>query len=250
MITPQRQNYKDIDILEALSKDFQCFQIKFDGIWARVQIEDGLAEVYSRTNKLKHSFEVDLPGTHVLLAEYMFGSQRAQQAHLKGRIFVFDCAMRDGEDLRDKPYHVRQTAAMHLIQDLPSEVNLVNSFSIMSASSAWKDCQGIEEGLIFRRIKDPFDAPIFRCKYEIEKTYFAVDFHEGEGKHSGRLGSISVALAPGSDPIMKVGGGFNDLERQEIWNNVNSYFDQPIVVKGKGEFESGALRHPNFVRWA
>ncbi len=75
-----RQKYVDLDYPN--NKQFDFFQPKFDGIWAAViSGEDpGAVAIYSRTGQLKDRRVIPgFPENTVAFAEFMFGSQWAQQ---------------------------------------------------------------------------------------------------------------------------------------------------------------------------
>ena len=46
-----------------------------------------------------------------------------------------------------------------------------------------------------------------------------------------------------------VGGGFDDQQRAEIWNNQPLYLGKWFEIEARAKFESGSYRHPNFIRW-
>jgi DNA ligase-1 len=75
-----------------------------------------------------------------------------------------------------------------------------------------------------------------------------IDFEEGEGRLAGTLGAILVRYKNGN--VVKVGSGFSDQLRKEIWQNRNShlgticeiqYFEETTNADG-GE----SLRFPIF----
>lgn len=245
----QRQKYIDIKPEEGLSHG-DMFQIKYDGIWARIEIEHRLASIYSRSEKHKKDFDVEWPGTAVLIGEFMYGSQRSQVPERQGKLFIFDACSINGIDLRNKPYIDRYREASVLVNYLPPRFQIVKCFQAQGLLNAWPLLQERnEEGVVVRSSKATYDEPLHRAKFETEKLVYAVDFHAGQGKHSHHLGAISVALTPHGTPLMRVGGGFSDAQRTEIWRNIDYYRGRRLEIVGKGEFESGALRHPNFLRW-
>ena len=122
----QRQIYKDMTIEEALQTNCNLFQIKYDGIWARLEIQHGEVNIYSRTEKLKYTFPIsDTSIDCTLIGEYMFGSQRSQHPDLKIKLFVFDCTKEGREDLHKEPYSKRWLRAAVLIDALGPPFNLV-----------------------------------------------------------------------------------------------------------------------------
>jgi DNA ligase-1 len=70
-------------------------------------------------------------------------------------------------------------------------------------------------------------------------------FVEGEGKHVGRLGHVVCDYK--GKPV-GVGTGFDDLEREEIWNNQKKYIGKVIEITYQEETKDGSLRFPTFIR--
>jgi len=58
----------------------------------------------------------------------------------------------------------------------------------------------------------------------------------GKGKHQGRIGALLT-------PLGKVGTGFTDLEREQVWD-----IGAIIEVSFMGYTPLGNLRHPRFIR--
>lgn len=56
-----------------------------------------------------------------------------------------------------------------------------------------------------------------------------IGFEEGTGRLAGTLGAILVRYKNGN--IVKVGSGFTDWLRTEIWNNQGKYLDQIVEIK-------------------
>jgi len=79
--------------------------------------------------------------------------------------------------------------------------------------------------------------------------------YEGTGKHTGRLGGLKFGAYLPDGTFKKVGragGGFNDAEREEIWNNLDSYLGRVIEIKCNetvGSKEYRTPRHPQFLNW-
>jgi bifunctional non-homologous end joining protein LigD len=73
-------------------------------------------------------------------------------------------------------------------------------------------------------------------KIKKEETYDVVAYeaYEGTGKHTGRLGGLKFGayLPDGTfKRVGKAGGGFNDAEREEIWNNQSKYLGRVMEIK-------------------
>ena len=56
-----------------------------------------------------------------------------------------------------------------------------------------------------------------------------IGFEEGSGKYAGTLGAILVRYKNGN--TVKVGSGFTDWLRSEIWNNQNKYWDRICEIQ-------------------
>ena len=70
-----------------------------------------------------------------------------------------------------------------------------------------------------------------------------VDFYEGKGKYEGMLGGVIVEN-PNTNVRIRVGGGYNDSERNIIWNNQEYYMGKTAEVKYQYMTPKGSLRHP------
>lgn len=77
------------------------------------------------------------------------------------------------------------------------------------------------EGLMYRNADAPYEFKRSQNILKIKKWYDielpVVDFQEGLGKHEGRLGALLVNY---KDNIVSVGSGFNDQEREVIWDKL------------------------------
>ena len=100
-------------------------------------------------------------------------------------------------------------------------------------------------------IKD-LDAPYkFGRGYEVMKlkAFHDVDLiierlEEGTGRHENRLGAVVVSYK-GTE--VKVGSGFTDELRAQIWNDPASYTGRMIEVRYQEVTPDGSLRFPTFV---
>ena len=70
-------------------------------------------------------------------------------------------------------------------------------------------------------------------------------FIEGVGKHLGRLGHV---ICDYNGSPVGVGTGFDDSEREEIWNNQKKYLGKTIEITFQEKTKDGSLRFPVFIR--
>lgn len=247
MLSFQRQQYCDYDNPHIPPRGCDAVQIKYDGIWCHAVITTEDVSYYSRNGKLKKRFA----NTHawtpcIVLGEYMFGSQWSQDPQRKEKLFVFDVLQINSSDIDKYPYYQRinELKTLHL----PESWKQVQTYPADQAPLLWDYCLKFDyEGLVWRNTFDPFAVILHRTKRSIEDDFYICAFYEGEGRNANRLGAIGVSQIPGGFELMRVGGGFSDSLRKEIWKNRDKYLHKCVKIKGKLRFTSGAFRHPNFV---
>lgn len=255
-----RQQYIDATYEEAIKAHCDTIQLKFDGWWFRIEIVEGVGTCYTRTGRPLPDFNFTLPSkvNATLIGEGMYGTNWSQKPNLQGRIFVFDIWTADGVDLEGVAFGERYKLLKATMPFLPSNFIQVANFNIDQYEAVWKMFveSGEFEGVVFRRRNATVGVPVLRQKLTQQDTYTALDFVEGEGKHAGRLGATVIGDVTGrglygsSGLPATVGGGWDDEEREEIWNNKEKYKGRKFEVEGRTRFpDSGLLRHPNFVRW-
>jgi ATP-dependent DNA ligase len=253
------QQYRELLDLSAAINLFTnpeewLFQLKYDGIWARVEIDDGMARIYSKTNQLKHSFQTSYknPNRIVLIGEYMYGSQWSQKRDRAGVIYIFDCVVEDGKDVSTLPYVARLKIAHQQVEKLEGKFQEVFSYRVDLIGEVWRTLSTSMdyEGLVVRKRASTYFADLYKLKTEIEDDFIATHLVEGEGKHKGRLGSVEMSKFRGNElvKIMDVGGGFTDEQREYYWRHGNEILSKVCLVQGKSRFDSGAFRHPTFIR--
>ena len=88
-----------------------------------------------------------------------------------------------------------------------------------------------------------------KLKAEHSEDLPVIGFFEGEGKYVGQLGGVIVERQNGVN--VRVGSGFSDAERSNIWQDQYSFINQIIEVKYHEETPDGSLRHPVYkgFRW-
>lgn len=75
-----------------------------------------------------------------------------------------------------------------------------------------------------------------------------VDIFEGTGKYSSSAGGVIIQM-PDSEVLVRVGSGFSDEQRDEIYAEPDKYIGRMIEVKYHEVTPDGSLRHPRFYRW-
>ena len=246
-----RQVYLDSSLPEALKAKCDTLQLKFDGWWCRVECLSGHCTFFSETDRelLKFSCRLLTPQDFVAVGELMTGTQWSQDPARKGKIYLFDLWQFNGEDLEALPYRHRYSLLRQLKLTLPPQFDLVQNYSIHDYKQLWDTQVATEkfEGVVFRRSQAPAGESLLREKYSFTEDLLVVGFAEGQGKHEGRLGALHCISPHGVQ--VDVGGGFDDATREEVWQSQEKYFQRYCQVEARKRFESGSLRHPNFVSW-
>lgn len=236
-----------------------CFQLKYDGIWGKVVIENGYGEVYSKTGQLKSVFKVEhwlFPRkTIILLGEFMYGSQWAKHPDRTGLIYVFDCVAFDGEDISTKQYIQRKKIADNLAVELGGILRKTDLYAVDKLGEIWMNIESTMkyEGLIVRKRLTTYFDKLYKLKTEVEDDYVVMGWKEGQGKLAGKLGALAVGQYINGvlTYIMDVGGGMSDEQREKFfrWATGAGITGMIARVKGKLKFSSGAMRGPQFVNF-
>ena len=114
------------------------------------------------------------------------------------------------------------------------------------------------EGMIAKNETSPYvfngrpNKTWYKLKVATTADVVVMDYEEGRGKHKGRLGAMIFGAHQDGKLVRvgKAGGGFSDIERQDIWDNQEKYLGRVCEVKfndtvGSGVFKSP--RHPQFI---
>jgi ATP-dependent DNA ligase len=247
-----RQDYVDLPYAYVDKKQFDIVQLKYDGWWARVVVKDGKWTLFSRTERMVTSGFCDPSINGVFIGEYMFGTQWSQAPEHAGKIYFFDCWELNGVNTFGFGYRDRVSLFGTIKHLFAPHWQVVASYPFAVYAQLWDRLvlRGPYEGLVFRNKTDTGFDKVFRTKKTLTRTFLLVKVYEGEGEDAGRMGS--VGYADPKEPTKELGttgGGFSDALKQDIWDNPNNYIGRLMDVKANAVFESGSLRHPNFVRW-
>lgn len=87
---------------------------------------------------------------------------------------------------------------------------------------------------------------LLKLKDFTDDDCIVTDWYEGKGRHKGRLGGIVVEL----DGIKtKVGSGFSDKQRDELWTRRASLAGMVAEVQYQNKTSGGSLRFPVFIKF-
>lgn len=247
-------NYETVQ--EAVDADgFNIVQPKLDGWWACAEIKKGIARIYSRQGVKKIELPAERMPDCVVLGEYLVGTQRSVNDEKCGALVVFDALTLGTADMTGGSYQWRMSwFDTDIDQHAPAWMHRVRSWPIKQAKAVWKKCviDGHAEGLIFRSERHTYHrGRIGRVKKTFTMDYVVMGVERGQGRHSRRAGAVICGLYEGRKLVEKVrvGGGWTDAQRDELFANPKAFIGRVLEVKGWQVFESGSMRHPNAVRF-
>ncbi|MGB8688901.1 MAG: hypothetical protein WCD53_16405 [Microcoleus sp.] len=88
---------------------------------------------------------------------------------------------------------------------------------------------------------------LLKVKNFVKNSFVVVGFTKGTGKYSQSLGNLLIrGMVDGKIVNARVGTGFTDAMRSEIWTNQSKYLGVNISVIYLGVTPNGSLRHPVF----
>lgn len=163
-------------------------------------------------------------------------------------VAIYDVLRYKGKDTSNLPYRDK----LPILQDIAQQVPRLSTppFAVtpdekrrLLTQVSFKQHPLTEEGYI---VYDLNKSVPYKSKFQEDYDVYAREIHEGQGKHTGRMGYISYSLTPDGPIVGNVGGGFSDLQRQEIWNNQRKYIGKPMRIYSMGQLPSGAYRVPQF----
>jgi len=254
-MTFEKQTYKDVEFSELFGRaqEWDLVQLKYDGHWCRLEFDDaGNGIGYSSTGKPETTLVCPSLANYTFIGEHIYGTNWAKKGGREGVLVLFDCVVKNGVDISHMPYGHRHQILVTLIPTIPRERLFVAfTVDIRQLEALWtKFVLGPQsfEGVVLRKWDQPFSSTLHRCKRDHEVTYYAIGFEPGKGRLASTLGTIIGGDENGLE-LCRVGGGLSDELRHEIWSNQDKYLGRQFDAVGKGLFESGALRHPNFLRW-
>lgn len=128
-------------------------------------------------------------------------------------------------------------------KEIDSEVNAIMNYH--------KEC--VDLGFEGAMLKNPGMAYNFGRSDAVVKVkaFNDVDlkvegFLEGRGRHEGTLGAILVNF---NGVQVRVGSGFSDDQRSEVWSDKNKFLGMTAEVRYQEVTPDGSLRFPTFVCW-
>ena len=233
---------------------------KLDGMWGQLVCMGSAARLYSRHGRLKHQITLTKPTKtrHVLHGEWLASSHWAHKQGLDKTLHLFDLTMRGGIDVCEAPAEDRRRMLLETMDALG-----LSSMPAVRAVPRWPASMGAAlwqslvmergyEGLVCKKHGSAWGDGWARIKRVFSIDYVCLGANPGRGRHAGNgARSIRAGLYQPNGTLQHVGNvsGLTDALRRELHDNPSAYAGLPFEASGKGLFPSGALRHPNFIKW-
>ncbi len=261
--------------------DFVYVEPKLDGIRCFAIVENGEAKLFARSGKLISNFDSTI-GTALgelgdgcydgeLMGEDFVALMR--QAYRKDNAKIDDAYLslfdylpleewKSGDvvtSTKDRYTKLKRRVGSLNLRELvasPDEPLYLNVVERHEVPANFEDIMAlhhkfVQEGYEGAMVKT-VDAPYrFGRSYDVMKVkeFHDVDLpiiglEEGTGRHAGRLGAVKINF---NGIIVKVGSGFSDEQREQVWNDQMSFLGRIIEVRYQEVTPDGSLRFPTFV---
>ena len=246
---------------------------KLDGIRCFTIVRNGTVQMLARSGKPITNFENSLSPELIKLGDGCYDGELMgqdftalmRQAYRKTSLdtegtylALFDFLPLKEWDTKD-PIMTCEDRYEELLDRLDKggvDLNLIQPVERLTVQNEWSEIKlqhdtYVAEGYEGAMIKF-LDAPYkFGRGYEVMKLKAFHDadliierLEEGTGRHEGRLGAVVVSHKGVS---VRVGSGFSDDLRVQIWNDPESFIGRMIEVRYQEETPDGSLRFPTFV---
>lgn len=250
-----RPKYSDVKPGSDIPEGYDIIELKYDGMWGRSEINYLCLEMYSRQGKLKYDtvLEESVPNV-TFVGEYLYASHWAESRGLKNHYFIFDILRLGERDLRDLPLRDRKQL-LHKVLDynpFPKWFHEVKYYPVERLQELWNGqvIHAFFEGVVFKNLDGKYGDKWARMKREFTIDYVFMGVSKSDKFERDAVKSILGGLYVDGElkQVCKV-GGLTHAERYEFWDRQGEFKGKVFEAKGKGLFRSGALRHPNFVKW-
>jgi len=246
---------------------------KLDGIRLLSIVRDGACESYARSGKRISNFDDTIGAQLATWPEGVYDGEvmdedftalmrqyrRQTGANVsKSYLTIFDYVTLEEWDNRKGVATMRERREWleSLFDNVGSDnIFLIEQQEVEKSMDAIASHQAHWESLGFEgaMVKSPDAVYKFGRSHDMLKVKSFIDidlevigFKEGTGKNVGKLGAVWVDH---NGVEVKIGSGFDDEQRVEIWNNKDDFLGMTAECRYQEETEDGSLRFGTFVCW-
>jgi superfamily II DNA or RNA helicase len=178
-------------------------------------------------------------------------SQNEQNVQLKNMIFDIAQLGKKKIDINKTPYQDRYKLIQDIVKHLPQDKYHVpeQATTPEDARKMWEDINLgknplTQEGIVIH----PSTGNPIKTKIRPDYDVHIREMFPGLGKYQDvGAGGFRYSLTPTGPITGKVGTGFTDDIRKDMWANPNNYVGRVARVKAHEQLPSGALRVPAFI---
>lgn len=177
--------------------------------------------------------------------------RKQQEKNRKIKHALFDILKYRGKDVQTFPYSDRYKLLKTIEKRLPE------SYFVMEGETApvkqrqlWEAIKSgkhklTEEGIVAHPLDKGRSAKV---KTFPEHDVYITGVFPGGGKYTDTGGGgLEYSLEPGGKPIGRIGTGFSDEDRRDMFNNPDRWKDRVVRIKAQEQLPSGAFRVPVFI---
>lgn len=178
---------------------------------------------------------------------------KQKNQNVKLRNALFDIQQYDGKplDFHKVPYSERRKMLQEILQHLPQDVFHLSPEATTpeEARAMWKQIQEgslpiSSEGVV---IHPPHGKPI-KSKLTEDYDVWINNIFPGAGKYQDNAaGGFEYSLEPQGSTVGRVGTGFSDDLRKQMWENPNDWVGRVARIRSQQQLPSGAFRAPAFL---
>lgn len=249
----------DLEYSTRSPQGYNVVQLKYDGWFCVIRVRFGVMQLITANGTVrKEVMSPNVPNA-TLVGEWIYGTNWATSSNLFNSVVLHQLVDIEGESfIHDKMIDMNDALKFfiedHLEKFHTIKFEPINTFDIEAWHDLWENnvINGSYEGLVFKNSElSVVDQKFGRMKKKLSMEYVVMGFKEGTGRLEGTLGAIVGGLYINGiiRQVCTVGGGFTDSQRDYIWANRGTFIGTVMEVTGKMLFDSGALRHPAFLRF-
>lgn len=248
-------SFRDLDAQDwKATKLYEWVELKYDGHFARIEIDGKQWRVYSSTDRLVEEAELTSACKRTTFwAEHIRGTEWAcRQAELREKFAIFASPLLDGKAQPFPHSAVTRRAIEKWIGQTYRPIDrlfLIERWDAKETRQLWQHHvrDGGFEGLILGGPQG-----LARMKAQTTYDYVCMGFDESDAdKYAGWgvrnvLGGLYV---DGKLQQVTRVGGLTDEQRAAFHNDPKRFIGRVFEAEGKKLYQNGKLRHPNFLRW-
>ena len=164
--------------------------------------------------------------------------------------FLFEVLVYKGKVMKDVPYAERLEILKNITTEYSAFQVVPTAHTPEEKKELFRAIKGGEfpltdEGVVLWTPKGPVKA-----KKKEDHDVYVRDIFAGGGRLAGKAaGDFSYSWAPDGPVVGKVGTGFTDAVRKDLWKNKKKYLGRVAQVTALNKYDSGALAKPSFQGW-